>query len=93
MKTNYYRFLRHPIFSENIALSIIFVVLTGFFAFYYLKDPSCPDLCKAGPLGWYQWWDQSQYYKMAQELTQFKLNNPQYWIGYPILGSLFIKIG
>ena len=70
----------------------MWLVLTGAYTFFYVTDPSCPDLCKNDTLGWYNWWDQSQYYKIAADLTNLKLDNPQYWIGYPLLGSVFIKI-
>jgi hypothetical protein len=75
-----------------IYYGLMWLVLTGAYSYFYVTDPSCPDLCKNDSLGWYNWWDQSQYCKIAYDLTNFKLDKPQYWIGYPLLGSVFIKI-
>lgn len=49
------------------------------------------------PEGWYGWWDQSQYLKLAQILSEWRLpataGDYQYGLGYPALAVPFNLMG
>lgn len=45
----------------------------------------------SNPLGWWGWWDQSQYLRSADALAHGNLDPAEHWypLGYPLLGAAF----
>ena len=69
-------------------------LLTTFLVVYllaYLGHPSLPGNNLAFPLGWWGWWDQSQYLKEATALAHGRITAQSYWypLGYPFFGAVF----
>lgn len=75
-------------FKKNLTLIILLTIAAIYFIFYQLfVNGSFP----VGEFqGYYMWYDQSRYLLMAKELSQFKLINYDYGLGYPILAVPFI---
>jgi hypothetical protein len=57
----------------------------------YAQHPATPGNSKKDPLGWWGYWDQSQYLRSAQALYAHNLNPGEHWypFGYSILGAPF----
>jgi len=69
-------------------LVILIIIAAFYFVFYQLfVNGSFPN---HDFQGYYMWYDQSRYLLMAKELSQLKLINYDYGLGYPILGALFM---
>ena len=70
------------------------LALTGLAILYllaYLGHPVLPGNDLSAPIGWWGWWDQSQYLKCTAALAHGQLTQDTYWypLGYPLLGALF----
>lgn len=76
------------IFKKNLVLIVLLVIAAFYFIFYQLfVNGSFP----IGDFqGYYMWYDQSRYLLMAKELSQLKLINYDYGLGYPILAVPFV---
>ena len=72
--------------SLAIAVAVIYLVA-------YYSHGALPGANKTAPLGWLGWWDQSQYWRCAAQLSQGSLTPETYWypLGYPALGALFYR--
>ena len=78
------------IFNKNRLLIILLLIAAFYFIFYQLfVNSSFPN---GDFQGYYLWYDQSRYLLMAKELSQLKLINYDYGLGYPILGALFMSL-
>lgn len=67
------------------------IVLALFYMGYYLADPSLPGNNRAYPLGWWGWFDQSQYIESARALRAFDFSPARHWfpLGYSLLAAPF----
>jgi hypothetical protein len=63
------------------------------YLYAYWTHPARPEVEPAFPLGWWGWWDQSQYIKCAASLAHGSLTRDTYWypLGYPALGAVFYR--
>lgn len=79
--------------SDQQFAPIFAAMLAVFFVARYLAIGELPGN-STHPLGWWSWWDQSQYLKSANALATGNLNLAQHWypLGYPLLGALFVKL-
>src|SRR5437588_2258181 len=69
-------------------------LLSTFFVGYllaYLGYSNLPGNNLTYPLGWWGWWDQSQYLKSATALAHGRITAESYWypLGYPFFGAIF----
>jgi hypothetical protein len=67
--------------------------LLGLYVLLYLAHPALPGN-SAYPLGWWGWWDQSQYLRSAESLAKGVLTPDAHWypFGYSILAAPFTLI-
>lgn len=75
-------------------LLLLLVALAAvYFAYMYAIDGTRPG--NLAPLGWFGYWDQSQYLVLAQDLSDFTLSAErfQYGVGYPIVAVPFLWLG
>ena len=79
--------------SEQYLMQMLTVVLVIFFLARYLSMYELPGNSPY-PLGWWGWWDQSQYLKSAAAFSVGNLDPSQHWypLGYPLLGAVLFKI-
>jgi len=68
---------------------IIVLIAATYFVYLWLSLPLLPG--RAFPLGYYGWFDQSVYLRMAESMARFELPRRFYLYGpgYPILGAVF----
>jgi hypothetical protein len=45
----------------------------------YATNPARPGASSRFPLGWWGWWDQSQYLLSARALAHFDFASDQHW--------------
>lgn len=73
---------------------LLFVIAasTLFFLYFYAGHPSRPGA--SFPLGWFGWYDQGQYLVEARAIREGLLDPKlyQYPLGYPFIGSLFLRL-
>ncbi len=74
-------------------LPLYLVAVASLHCAAYLGFPALPGNNQEYPLGWWGWWDQSQYLKSAQAFAVWNLSADQHWypLAYPILGAVFVK--
>jgi hypothetical protein len=67
------------------------IVLVVLYLGYYLADPALPGNNHAYPLGWWGWWDQSQYIASARALRALDFSPGLNWfpLGYSLLAAPF----
>ena len=77
--------VRHPILFGATILTILYIV-------YYFGQPPLPGNNPAAPLGWWGWYDQSQYLRSARALNRIDLAPVEHWypFGYSLLGAMFV---
>jgi hypothetical protein len=68
--------------------------LAGLYTFRYLRFHARPGIDAQYPLGWWGWWDQSNFLKSAVALAHFDMSPAQhhYPLGYAMLGAPFVRI-
>lgn len=62
-------------------------VATILYVVTYANHPAVPS---SQSVGWFSWYDQSEYLRTAKDLAAFKLRYSVYPLGYPMLGALFL---
>jgi hypothetical protein len=78
-------------------VDLLLVALVGsaalYFAYRYTIEPTRPGM--AFPRGWFGYFDQSQYLRMAHDLSEFRLpaSHFLYGVGYPVVAVPFIWLG
>jgi hypothetical protein len=74
-------------------LAALVVSAALYFAYRYAIDPTRPGM--AFQRGWFGYFDQSQYLRMAHDLSEFRLpaNHFLYGVGYPVVAVPFIWLG
>jgi hypothetical protein len=94
-KSMFDRTVRRNTMSEVMsALPFIFgVVVALIYLWYYLADPALPGNNSAYPLGWWGWFDQSQYIESARALRAFDFSPARNWypLGYSLLAAPFTR--
>jgi len=67
--------------------------LAAWYLWCYLGDPSMPGNDLQQPLGWWSWWDQSQYIESARALATGALVPIRHWypLGYSLMGAPFTR--
>jgi len=82
----------NEIWSGQRLAPLFAAVLAIFFVARYLAIGDLPGNSEH-PLGWWGWWDQSQYLKSAAAFAVGDLDPAQHWypLGYPLLGAIFFK--
>jgi hypothetical protein len=85
-------FVKAARYEQHLTLALT-AVLVIFFLARYLGMGDLPGN-SPHPLGWWVWWDQSQYLKSAAAFAVGDLDPNQHWypLGYPLLGALLFKI-
>ncbi len=80
--------------SHTWLKSILLLFCLIFYIVLYLGHASLPGNSDVSPKGWWGWVDQGCYLRSAQSLSNFIISKETYWypLGYPLLGSFFIKI-
>lgn len=70
-----------------------YLVLGLAYTFAYLANPALPGNDLAHPLGWWGWWDQSQYIRSARALATLDFSPNAHWypMGYSLLASGFAR--
>ncbi len=70
---------------------LVGVVSAGLFLRTYAINPARPGASGRFPLGWWGWWDQSQYLLSARALAHFDFASDQHWypFGYALLCAPF----
>jgi hypothetical protein len=68
--------------------------LVALYAAYYFADSAVPGNWPEHPLGWWGWWDQSQYLASARNLLAGNLTPQGHWypLGYSILAAPFVAV-
>lgn len=68
--------------------------LLALYAAYYFADAAAPGNWAEYPLGWWGWWDQSQYLASARNLLSGNLTPEVHWypLGYSILAAPFVAV-
>jgi hypothetical protein len=76
-----------------VALLVALVLVLAYFAIY-LAHPALPGNNTDHPLGWWGWWDQSQYLRSTRALAQGKLAPSEHWYppAYALLAAPFSRI-
>jgi hypothetical protein len=66
-------------------------ILTVLYMADYLGYPALPGNNPNYPLGWWGWWDQSEFLQSTRALARFDFSPAQHWypLGYAILGAPF----
>jgi hypothetical protein len=74
-------------------LVVLVVAATAYYAYRYTVETSRPGM--AFPKGWFGYFDQSQYLRMAHDLSHFSLpaSHFLYGLGYPLAGVPFVWLG
>lgn len=82
--------LRHP--GAGIRLGGL--LLTLYYVGGMLRAKARPGASTLYPLGWWGWWDQSQYLRSAHALARFDLTSAVHWypLGYAVLGAPFERL-
>ncbi|QQR93438.1 hypothetical protein IPJ91_03240 [bacterium] len=91
--------IKHAISSKLFSNFLVFFLLViGFFTF--IKNYNSLDTIPHGineflGNGYFGWFDQGEYLKMAIDMSEFTLNHERflYGPGYPIIGSIGIWLG
>ena len=84
--------LRLNHYVDSFGFMVLFLTgLTMLYLLGYLGHPVLPGNDLSVPIGWWGWWDQSQYLKCTAALSQGQLTSDAYWypLGYPLIGALF----
>jgi hypothetical protein len=70
------------------------VFLTALYTWRYLRFHARPGIDAQYPLGWWGWWDQSNFLTSTVALAHFDLSPAQhhYPLGYAMLGAPFVRI-
>jgi hypothetical protein len=68
--------------------------LVALYAAYYFADTASPGNRVEYPLGWWGWWDQSQYLASTRNLLNGNLTSQGHWypLGYSILAAPFVAV-
>src|SRR5690349_18806700 len=68
--------------------------LLALYAAYYFADAAAPGNWTDYPLGWWGWWDQSQYLASTRNLLNGNLTPEGHWypLGYSILAAPFVAV-
>ncbi len=71
--------------------ALVGLLLVAIYLSSYLSNPGRPGGRARAPLGWWRWWDQSQYLLSARSLAQGDLAPGHHWypLGYALLGAPF----
>lgn len=92
---------------QDPLLTTLLVLTAAYFFLYYLTDPARPANIFNGwlgyqdkalyPLGWFGYFDQGQYLRLAHTLANFDFSELHktysYGIGYPLVAVPFIWLG
>ena len=70
---------------------LVGMLLVAIYLSSYLSNPAVPGNAGRFPLGWWGWWDQSQYLLSARSLARGDLLPGHHWypLGYAMLGAPF----
>jgi hypothetical protein len=70
---------------------LLLIALGALYLIDYFGDPALPGKLTAG--GWWDWFDQGQYWKSARALSELSISREDYWypLGYPLLGAPFMR--
>lgn len=70
---------------------LVGMLLVAVYLSSYLSNPAVPGNAGRFPLGWWGWWDQSQYLLSARSLAHGDLLPGHHWypLGYAVLGAPF----
>ncbi len=81
-----------PLFRSLRSLpGLVGVLLVAVYLLSYRSNPAVPGNTGHFPLGWWGWWDQSQYLLSARSLAHGDLLPAHHWypLGYAVLGAPF----
>ncbi|MCQ8242384.1 hypothetical protein [Rhizosaccharibacter radicis] len=78
---------------DRSAIGLVALALAVIYLLTYTTDPATPGNNTRFPLGWWGWWDQSQYIRSARAFAVHLLDPEQHWypLGYSLLLSLFAR--
>jgi hypothetical protein len=64
------------------------------YTLYYFANPATPGSQLQHPLGWWSWWDQSQYIASSRNLLARNFAPDGHWypLGYPIAAAPFVRV-
>jgi hypothetical protein len=79
--------------GRRVALWLCALLTALYFAFY-LANPALPGNNPAHPLGWWGWFDQSQYIASARALARFDFSPDKHWYPptYALLAAPFARV-
>jgi hypothetical protein len=82
--------IRARLRSVDPLLAALVVSAAAYFAYRYTIEPTRPGM--AFPRGWFGYFDQSSYLRMAHDLSEFRLpaGDFLYGVGYPVVAVPFI---
>lgn len=81
-------------YLDSPSFMVLFLAaVTVLYLLSYLGHPVLPGNDLSAPIGWWGWWDQSQYLKCTAALAHGRLTPETYWypLGYPLIGALFYR--
>jgi hypothetical protein len=93
------------IFTAHQPLIVLLLLSAAYFVLCYVTDPNRPAGAFGGfydkgvqyPSGWFGFWDQSQYLRLAQTLAAFDFSQLHsvytYGLGYPLMGVPGVWLG
>jgi hypothetical protein len=89
--------------TKDPALLVLLVMAATYFLLYYITDPTLPgdvyfnEKSVKSSVGWFGFWDQSQYIRIARDLAHFNFGDLHqaytYGLGYPLVAVPFIWLG
>src|SRR5262245_8374099 len=85
--------IRARLLRVDPLLAALVAAAAAYFAYRYTIEPTRPGL--AFQRGWFGYFDQGQYLRMARDLSELRLPASPflYWVGYPIVAVPFLWLG
>ena len=83
-----------PVRRLPMLVSLVGFALTAIYVSSYVGNPAVPGNHGRFPLGWWGWWDQSQYLLSAQSFAHADFAPAHHWypLGYALLGAPFLLL-
>jgi len=85
----------HSILQRLLTLPYLLTIIALIYVGVYISLPFTPgNNLPVNPIGWWAWFDQSQYLKAANALYRLDFSADQYFYPplYPAIGSVFLVV-
>lgn len=83
-----------PVRRLPMLVSLVGLALTAIYVSSYVGNPAVPGNHGRFPLGWWGWWDQSQYLLSARSFAHADFSPAHHWYppGYSVFGAPFLLL-